>query len=70
MNLPISTMSAAEKIAAMEELWTSLQHDSDAAPPPEWHAQVLAERQARIDKGETSFSTLEEVRARVENFRK
>jgi len=70
VNIPISTMSTAEKIAAMEELWTALQQDADSVSPPEWHAKVLAERQARIDKGETSFLTLEEIRSRLENLRK
>ena len=67
MNLPISTMTTGEKIAAMEQLWASLQTEADAAPPPEWHGQVLAERQKRIDKGEVSFSTLDEVRERFGN---
>ncbi len=70
MNLPISSMTTAEKLAAMEELWTSLQHDVDAVQPPEWHARVLTERQKRIDNGETTFSTVEEVRSRLENLRK
>ncbi|MGN6546248.1 MAG: addiction module protein [Aureliella sp.] len=67
MHLPISSMTPAEKIAAMEELWTSLQGDADAPPAPEWHAKVLAERQKRIDNGETSFSSLQELRKRLEN---
>ncbi len=70
MNLPISSMTTTDKLAAMEELWTSLQQDADAAPPPEWHARVLAERQKKIDNGETSFSTIDEVRSRLENLRK
>lgn len=70
MDLPISSMSTAEKLAAMELLWTSLQQDVDSAPPPEWHAKILADRQAQIDNGETSFSSLEEVRGRLENLRK
>lgn len=70
MHLPLSSMTAAEKIAAMEELWASLQSDSDAASAPEWHATVLAERQKRIDNGETTFSSLQELRERVENRQK
>ena len=70
MNLPIASMTTAEKIAAMEELWASLQSDAEAAPGPEWHAKVLAERQKRIDNGETTFSSLEELRERLENRHK
>lgn len=70
MNIPISSMSTAEKLAAMEELWASLQRDPQPAEPPAWHAAVLTERQARIDAGQTTFSTLEEVRRRIESLRK
>ncbi|HND51276.1 MAG TPA: addiction module protein [Pirellulaceae bacterium] len=67
MNLPISSMTIAERIAAMEELWASLQRDADEIAPPDWHGRVLAERQKRIANGQISFSSLEEVRARLEN---
>jgi hypothetical protein len=60
-------MTTAEKIAAMEELWLSLQGEPDAPPPPDWHRQVLAERQSRLEHGETTLSPLEEVRERLEN---
>ena len=65
--MPISSMTIAERIAAMEELWASLQRDADEIAPPDWHGRVLAERQKRNANGQTSFSSLEEVRARLEN---
>ena len=65
--MPISSMTIAERIAAMEELWASLQRDADEIAPPDWHGRVLAERQKRIANGQISFSSLEEVRARLEN---
>lgn len=67
MNLPIKSMTTAEKIAAMEELWTALQSDFESVSSPEWHGEVLSERHSRIESGETSFSTLEEVRERLES---
>jgi hypothetical protein len=67
MNLPVSTMTTAEKLAAMEQLWASLQIDADSVTPPEWHGIILVERQKRIESGETKFSTLDEVRKRLES---
>jgi hypothetical protein len=58
-------MTTAEKLEAMEQLWASLQSQSDEFSPPEWHRQVLAERQTRLDRGETTFSSLDEVRDRL-----
>lgn len=68
MEIPVSSMTTAEKLAAMEQLWTSLQLEPDHAPP-EWHRKVLAERQRRIDSGEATFATLAEVRERIERER-
>jgi hypothetical protein len=61
MEIPVATMTLAEKLAAMEQLWSSLQVEPEN-PPPAWHREVLAERQRRIDRGEATFSTLDEVR--------
>lgn len=64
MNLPISAMSTAEKLEAMEQLWLSLQVEGKYAPP-QWHAEVLKRRQKRIENGEAVFSPLEEVAERL-----
>ncbi|MFM7843945.1 MAG: addiction module protein [Planctomycetota bacterium] len=64
MNIPITSMTTAQKLEAMEQLWTSLQNSKDF-DHPEWHRQILAERQGRIDRGETKFSTVSEVRDRL-----
>ncbi len=68
MELPIASMTTAEKLEAMERLWASLQLQPDHELP-QWHGEVLAERQRRIDNGETKFSTLDEVRQRIEKSR-
>ena len=65
MELPISSMTTAEKLHAMEQLWTSLQAE-DGVSPPEWHGEILAERQKRIEDGEVTFSSLDDVRKRLE----
>lgn len=66
MNLPITSMTTAQKLEAMEQLWVSLQTAEDFAPP-EWHRTILSERQKRIDRGETTFSTVAEVGERLRN---
>lgn len=66
MNLPISSMTTAEKVAAMEALWASLQQAADPPPAPDWHGQVLSRRREQIERGETTFLSLEEVRTNIE----
>lgn len=65
MNLPVSSMTTAEKLEAMEQLWASLQTEQDL-PSPAWHHQILEERTKRIESGDVTFSTLDEVRERLE----
>lgn len=69
MNLPISNMTVAQKLEAMEQLWASLRSDSNYTSP-EWHGEVLAERQRKMDRGESTFSTIDEVRERIERARR
>ena len=68
MDFPVSSMSTAEKIAAMEQLWASLQLQADHRSP-DWHAKVLEERKRKMDAGQLSFSTLDEVRSRIQRGR-
>lgn len=65
MQLPLSTMTTAEKLDAMEQLWTSLQDDPVNETTPAWHEQVLDERRKRIESGEAKFYSLDEVRQRL-----
>ena len=64
MDLPVSSMTTAEKLSAMEQLWTSLQVEPDHHPP-EWHQNVLAERRRKIESGDATFSTLDEIQQRI-----
>jgi hypothetical protein len=61
-------MSTAEKLEAMEQLWASLQ-TKDHFAHPQWHREVLEKRQGRIERRETTFSTLDEVRDRLRERR-
>ena len=68
MDFPLTSMTTAEKLVAMEQLWASLELQPDLEMP-QWHSDVLTERQSRIDSGEATFSTLDEVKQRIEDSR-
>jgi len=59
----IEKMSMAERLEAMEALWTSISRNGDAVPSPDWHGEVLAERRAKIEKGEARLVPCREVAA-------
>ena len=61
----IEQMSLEEQLQAMELLWASLSRTPNAVPSPDWHGEVLAERMARIERGEGEFLTIPELKERL-----
>ena len=61
----IEQMGVEERLQTMELLWDSLTRNPDAVPSPDWHGEILAERIAKIERGEGEFLTLEEAKARL-----
>jgi hypothetical protein len=62
----IEQMGLEERLQAMELLWASLTRTPEAVPSPDWHGEVLADRLAKIKRGEAEFLTLAEVKARLQ----
>ncbi len=58
-------MSMAERLQAMEQLWDALCREAEQVPSPSWHAEVLADRKGRAERGEAQFLTLEQLRTRL-----
>lgn len=55
----------AERLQAMEQLWDALCREAEQVPSPSWHADVLADRKERAERGEAQFLTLEQLRTRL-----
>jgi hypothetical protein len=53
--LDMGRLTRIEKLRAMEELWEDLSRDPDSYPSPEWHGDVLREREHAIQAGKDSF---------------
>ena len=49
--LPLADMTTAEKLQTMEALWESLCLKSDELTSPSWHAEIIADREKKIDEG-------------------
>ena len=64
-TLPLSEMSQAAKLRAMEELWDDLCHTAEEMRSPAWHGEVLAARAARVAKGEAEFHDWADVKERL-----
>ena len=55
LTLPLDKMTVAEKLRAMEMLWADLSRDDAQIESPAWHAEVLHDREARVESGTEQF---------------
>lgn len=49
----------------MERLWAELSRRTEDIPSPEWHGDVLEEREAAIRKGQTAFIEWDDAKQRL-----
>ena len=64
--LPLSEMTAVEKLRAIEIIWDDLSQHPEDIPSPPWHEEVLKARQKEVDEGRAKFIPLEEFRESIE----
>lgn len=64
-TLPLASMTTAEKLQAMEQLWDDLCRDEQQVASPAWHGKVLAARAERVARGEGRFNDWEAAKERI-----
>lgn len=64
ISIPLNQMSTQDKILAMEAFWDDL--CSQAADlSPEWHGELLANREQAVAEGREHFSDWAEAKERL-----
>ena len=63
--IPLDKMSTQEKLRAIEEIWNDLLRSPGGVPSPDWHREVLREREEMVRKGTAKFIDLDEVKRRL-----
>lgn len=62
-------MTVAEKLEALDVIWSDLRQNTEKLPPPEWHKEVLENRRKAFERGEVSYTDWEaakvEIRKRI-----
>ena len=58
-------MTMAEKLRIMEELWDDLRVRADSVPVPQWHKDLIEERERLVDSGEAKFGDWDAVKKRI-----
>ncbi len=60
--LDIGKLTRTEKLRAMEELWDDLSRPQEEYPSPEWHGEVLREREEARQAGKDEFVPWEDAK--------
>jgi hypothetical protein len=63
--LPLEKMSKEEKLLIMEQIWEDLSRNADNMEVPEWHLDVLKDRELSVEKGLEQFIPWEEAKKRL-----
>jgi len=70
MTLNLQEMTTEEKLQAMEMLWDDLCRNIPESLSPQWHGEVLREREERINEGKEGFRDWDETKERIrESFK-
>ena len=63
--LPLEQMTIQDKMRTMEDLWENLCRHSDQLQSPEWHQNILADREQSICVGEAVFEDWSAAKKRI-----
>ena len=66
-SLPLEEMTMKDKISTMEILWDDICRSSNDFQSPEWHGEILQEREEMIRQGKDRFEDWEDVKKEIWN---
>ena len=64
-GLNVEQMTLEEKLRAMETLWENLSRREEDIPVPQWHKDLLDERESLVKKGKAKFMDWETAKAKI-----
>jgi len=70
LALPLDQMTTAEKLRALEQIWEDLCRTPDEVPSPSWHADVLQDREKRVQEGSSRFVDWAEAKQKIRDLTK
>ncbi|MGI9065460.1 MAG: addiction module protein [Pyrinomonadaceae bacterium] len=64
-QLQIDQMTLEEKLRIMEAIWDDLRTRAEGVPTPQWHKDLLDERERLIETGKAQFDDWDAARKRI-----
>jgi hypothetical protein len=65
LELPLAQMTVAEKLRTLELLWGDDCRNEQNIPVPQWHKDLLDERERLVREGNAQFESWETAKARI-----
>ena len=66
VSLNYNQMPMSEKFTMLEKLWENMSHDAvHKGFSPQWHLEVLEQREHNLQNGKSTFTNLENVKSRL-----
>ncbi|MBI2512435.1 MAG: addiction module protein [Opitutae bacterium] len=66
ITLPLDKMTVEEKLRLMEEIWADLSRNPDDIPIPEWHLEILREREQLVKEGKEHYIDWEVAKRQID----
>ena len=60
--IDLDKLTRLEKLQVMEQLWADLCRDEEELESPQWHREVLEQRERDLKDGKDTFVSLEEAK--------
>lgn len=67
MNITLDKMSVEEKLKLMEEVWNDLVKKEQELSSPEWHKEILEEREDTLKSGKEILIDWKDAKERIQN---
>ena len=67
MNITLDKMSVEEKLKLMEEVWNDLIKKEQELSSPEWHKEILEEREDTLKSGKEILIDWKDAKERIQS---
>jgi hypothetical protein len=67
MPIPVELdkMNVQEKLELLENVWADLCRNEENIPVPQWHKDILDEREKLVQEGKLKFSSWQSAKERI-----
>ena len=65
IDIPLSKLTFAQKLNLMEALWDDITQDENHLDSPDWHCDVLKDREKAVKTSNAAFLDWESAKERI-----